>query len=151
MHAGDSRGYLYRNNELKQITTDHTIAQRLIESGAMEENDAAIATWRHVLWNCVGGGERVRPEALRLTIQRDDTILLCSDGLTIMLSDQEIQVILASQETSKAKVRNLLERANQAGGRDNITAVVCRIEALDKCGEDQAEMTPHDLATTIRG
>ena len=71
---------------LEQLTTDHTIAQKMLDAGALSEDDAAISRWRHVLWNCVGGGdERVRPEAILSRLEVGDTVLLCSDGLTGMV------------------------------------------------------------------
>ncbi|WP_372718254.1 PP2C family serine/threonine-protein phosphatase [Novipirellula sp.] len=133
VHAGDSRCYLLRDQKLKQLTTDHTVAQQLIDAGALRESDAAIQQWRHVLWNCVGGGnQEVRPEAVRCTLQTGDVLLLCSDGLTGMVDDDRITTILVDNENSQTCVAKLIEAANAEGGEDNISAIVCRINHIDE-------------------
>ncbi len=138
IHAGDSRCYLLRDNDLMQLTTDHTIAQQLIDSGEMAAEDAAVAHWRHVLWNCVGGDRQVRPEAVRCHLKPHDIVILCSDGLTGMIDDSEIVSIVTSSTTSQQATTRLIEAANAAGGHDNVTAVVCRIGQPDHCDESTA-------------
>ena len=135
VHAGDSRCYLLRDDELKQLTTDHTIAQQLIDSGGLPADDAVISHWRHVLWNCVGGEHQVRPEVIRCQLRSNDVVILCSDGLTGMIDDWEIAAIVQSSNTSEQATSRLIEAANAAGGHDNITAVVCRIGKNDDCEE----------------
>ncbi|GAA5510384.1 PP2C family protein-serine/threonine phosphatase [Novipirellula caenicola] len=133
VHAGDSRCYLLRDKTLKQLTTDHTVAQQLIDAGALRESDEAIQQWRHVLWNCVGGGNQaVRPEAVRCQLRTGDVLLLCSDGLTGMLDDDRIASILTANKDSKTSVKKLIDAANVAGGEDNISAIVCRINQIDE-------------------
>lgn len=128
VHAGDSRCYLYRDEKLEQLTTDHTVAQQMLESGAITEEEAAVSRWRNVLWNCVGGGDKqVRPEAVLSRLKIGDTVLLCSDGLNGMLSDELIATVLSNNLPSSDCVKELIQSAKQAGGNDNITAVVCRI------------------------
>ncbi|MEO8269753.1 MAG: protein phosphatase 2C domain-containing protein [Aureliella sp.] len=145
IHAGDSRCYLLRDNELIQLTTDHTIAQQLIDSGGLAADDAAVAHWRHVLWNCVGGDRQVRPEALRCPLKPNDIVILCSDGLTGMIDDSQIVSIVKSSNTSKQATARLIDAANSAGGHDNVTAIVCRIGRPDHCdessGADSARFT----------
>lgn len=132
VHAGDSRCYLLRNGELRQLTTDHTIAQQLIDSGGMSPDDEGLMRWRHVLWNCVGGGDKiVCPEAFRCLLQPGDKVLLCSDGLTTMLDDAKISSILQSTKDSRAAVLQLLKQANGAGGEDNITVIVGSVREGD--------------------
>ena len=128
VHAGDSRCYLFRGNHLVQLTTDHTIAQQLVDSGQIEPENPNLKRWRHILWNCVGGDQQVQPEAVRCSLQPGDQLLLCSDGLTGMLKDSDIQQILASSETNKDKANQLIEAANLAGGKDNITAIVAAFD-----------------------
>ncbi len=128
VHAGDSRCYLHRAGTLRRLTTDHTIAQQLIDSGAPVADEAYLAKWRHVLWNCVGGNDRqVRPEVVRSELEEGDVVLLCSDGLTNMLEDAEIAAILSTAATSQAATVELIQAANRAGGEDNISAIVCRV------------------------
>ncbi len=136
VHAGDSRCYLLRDGTLKQLTTDHTIAQQLIDSGGMSPDDEALKSWRHVLWNCVGGGDqRVRPEAMRCRLQYDDVLLLCSDGLTGMVDDAQIAKTIAKANSSELATRRLIDAANQAGGQDNISVVVCRVIRPADCSQ----------------
>ncbi len=147
VHAGDSRCYLLRDKSLKQLTTDHTVAQQLIDAGALKESDDAIQQWRHVLWNCVGGGNQaVRPEAVRCTLQTGDILLLCSDGLTGMLDDDQITSILMANKDSEKSVAKLIQAANDRGGEDNISAIVCRINEVEDCGDTDA---PINLDTTV--
>lgn len=149
VHAGDSRCYLLRDNELEQLTTDHTIAQQLIDSGEFPANDAAISQWRHVLWNCVGGEHEVRPEAIRCQLRSNDVVILCSDGLSSMIEDWEILAIVKSSKTSKQATTRLIEAANSAGGDDNITAVVCRIGQFDDCDQEGKLGHSNALAETL--
>ena len=129
VHAGDSRCYLQRSGTLRLLTTDHTIAQQLIDSGTMMCDEACLAKWRHVLWNCVGGSDRqVRPEVVRADLEEGDVVLLCSDGLTSMIDDAEIAAIITAAATSQAATQQLIEAANRAGGNDNISAIVCRVQ-----------------------
>jgi len=140
VHAGDSRCYLLRGGELKQLTTDHTIAQQLVDSGGMTPDDAALSNWRHVLWNCVGGGdEQVRPEAVRCQLKHDDVIVLCSDGLTGMIDDSDIASIIDKSSSSKDATGRLIDAANKAGGKDNISVVVCRIVDPSGCDDQTAD------------
>jgi protein phosphatase len=127
VHAGDSRCYLLRDGELSQLTTDHTFAQRLLDEKAITPAQAATSRWRHVLWNCVGGGDnRVTTEVTKTMLKPSDAILLCSDGLTGMVSDAEIQTIMTSARSSRDAVDRLISAANDAGGVDNISVVVAR-------------------------
>tara|TARA_R110002049_G_scaffold305056_3_gene501144 strand:- start:98393 stop:99298 length:906 start_codon:yes stop_codon:yes gene_type:complete len=125
VHAGDSRAYLFRDGQLKQLTTDHTMAQRLVEDGALSQEDAETSRWRHVLWNCVGGCDNVvQPEVTKVNLREHDALLLCSDGLTGMVPDDEIVDVLSDQTSCREKAEALVQKANAAGGNDNITVVV---------------------------
>lgn len=129
VHAGDSRCYLHRAGILRRLTTDHTIAQQLIDSGRLMCDEAFLAKWRHVLWNCVGGSDRlVRPEVVRADLEEGDVVLLCSDGLTGMIDDAQIAAIISAATTSQVATQQLIEAANRAGGTDNISAIVCRVQ-----------------------
>ncbi|MBB3210486.1 protein phosphatase [Rhodopirellula rubra] len=129
IHAGDSRCYVLRDQKLQQITKDHTIAQRMVDEEVLTQKQADDSPFSHVLWNCVGGGDHpVRPEVVRFTLRSGDRILLCSDGLHGMLDQAAIHSIMGDGNESKTTVDHLIRHANNAGGRDNITAVVatCR-------------------------
>ncbi len=144
VHAGDSRCYLFREQRLTQLTTDHTIAQQMLDAGVLSEDDAALSRWRHVLWNCVGGGdERVRPEAIISRLEVGDVVLLCSDGLTGMVNDQVIASILSGSRSSDDAVARLIDAAKASGGKDNISVVVYRIldQVQDECADDSYKAT----------
>lgn len=121
-HAGDSRLYLYRDGQLVQVTTDHTVGQALRDQGALGD---APSRFDHILVNVVGGGrERVEAEAHRLTLEPGDRVLLCSDGLTGHVSDAVIADSLATATSSAAACEHLVEEAKAGGGHDNVTVVV---------------------------
>jgi protein phosphatase len=127
VHAGDSRCYLQRGGRLEQITKDHTVAQQLVDKGAMSPEEAHESRWSHVLWNCVGGGaHELRPDVYKATMHAGDTLLLCSDGLTAGLSPEEILQLLGRGASAEQTCRDLVEAANARGGRDNVTVVVAR-------------------------
>lgn len=121
-HAGDSRLYLFRQDEIVQITTDHTVGQALRESGAI---GAEPSRFDHILVNVVGGGgDSVRTEAHGLRLESGDRVLLCSDGLTGHVSDGMIAHELRTAETSTKACESLIEAAKAGGGLDNITVIV---------------------------
>ena len=127
VHAGDSRCYLYRDGELRQLTTDHTFAQSLVDDGTLSKHEAETSRWRHVLWNCVGGSDKaVQPEVCKVDLRESDSVLLCSDGLTGMVGDDQIKQVLEQHDRAGAAVEQLVRLANDAGGKDNITIVLGR-------------------------
>ncbi len=139
-HVGDSRCYLFRDGELAQLTQDHTIAGQLLSEGAITADQAAQHSMRNVVTNAVGGGRRgVEPEVHKHGIAAGDLILLCSDGLTEMLSDEEIAEILAEDGSPEHACRQLVDEANARGGADNITVVIARVEEMDRQQAEQAE------------
>lgn len=143
VHAGDSRCYLLRQNRLEQVTTDHTVAQRLVDSGLLPPEGAESSRWSHVLWNCVGGGSsELTTEVYKATLHLGDTLLLCTDGLTGGLSDEQVRAILTRGHSAEETCRRLVAAANEAGGSDNITVVVARF--LDS----QQAQADHEVSRT---
>jgi serine/threonine protein phosphatase PrpC len=125
VHAGDSRCYLLRGERLEQVTTDHTMAQRLVESGALRPEEAQESRWSHLLWNCIGGGRHeLTADVYRVTLHVGDSLLLCTDGLTQVASDEQILQLLRQKRLAEETCRELVEAANEAGGPDNVTVVV---------------------------
>ncbi|MFO0917255.1 MAG: protein phosphatase 2C domain-containing protein [Planctomycetaceae bacterium] len=127
VHLGDSRAYLLRNGALERLTRDQTIAQEMQEAGMLTAEQAAQHQLRHVLTGVLSaGGKKLPVEFRNLTLRDGDQILLCSDGLTEMISEEEIVAVLqrpgSAMETSQALVVHALE----AGGKDNVTAVLAR-------------------------
>lgn len=127
IHAGDSRCYLFRAGRLEQITTDHTLAQKMVEAGMISAEQAAHSRYSHVLWNAIGGSaDKLSPEAHQCELQADDVLLLCTDGLTNEVDDSSIAAVLSEPLSAAEVCQRLVAAANQAGGRDNITALVAR-------------------------
>jgi protein phosphatase len=121
-HVGDSRLYLFQKNKLKQITTDHTFVQDLIDDGTLSQHDADQHPLRNMLDQCVGC-EYMIPDHGSFTVQPGDKMLLCSDGLTRHVPDDKIKAILSNSNARKAS-EQLVSLALEAGGIDNVTAVV---------------------------
>jgi protein phosphatase len=122
-HVGDSRCYLLRSGTLSCLTTDHTLAQQLSELGV----EPIHSSWHHLLWNSLGGSDAPTPQTTKVTLDPSDTLLLCSDGLTKHVSDAEIATVLASGQTPATLCSDLIARANERGGSDNVTVVVARL------------------------
>jgi protein phosphatase len=123
-HVGDSRAYLYYNQELKQITRDHSVVDKLVELGQISAEAAAVHPQRNVLYRAVGQGEQLEIDIHLLDLPVSSRLVLCSDGLWGMLPDSVIQAILASASTPQDACHALIAAANDAGGRDNITVIV---------------------------
>lgn len=123
-HLGDSRAYLLKDNTLQRLTNDHNVANLLVENGSINPEDARVHPMKHMLTNYVGmkGGES--PEVRIVSIEPGNRILLCTDGLTGMLPEKEIEGILRVEQNKKIAVKKLIDGANEAGGHDNITALL---------------------------
>jgi protein phosphatase len=125
VHVGDSRAYLVRGGTVRKITHDHTIAQVLVDGGVMSPEQAQQARSRHVLTNVLGGpSQGVAGEVHTLTLHDRDQLLLCTDGLTDMITEAEITQILNQHPQPDDACQVLLDAALEQGGRDNITVLV---------------------------
>jgi protein phosphatase len=128
-HVGDSRAYLSRGGRLERLTRDHTMAERLREEGLIGRRQK-VPSWESVLWNALGpSGEEAQLEERHERLEPGDRLLLCSDGLTRHLQDDELAKRLAQRTGSQELSDELVAAANRAGGEDNITAVVARAPA----------------------
>ena len=125
-HVGDSRVYLYRNVDLTGITRDHSVVQRRLDAGLISPAQARIARDRHVVTRAVGAEPTLRPDVGALDMEDGDLLLLCSDGLTEHLEDDEIARHLAETSDLDEAADRLIEAANDAGGSDNVTVVLVR-------------------------
>ncbi len=125
LQVGDSRCYILRGDELTQITRDQTIAQELIDSGALTQTVANKTRWAHVLSSAIGG-EQAAPVVTRVTRDWGNVVLLCSDGLTKHVSDEQIRRRLASITDARTTCQELIQDALDDGGTDNITVIVGR-------------------------
>lgn len=138
-HAGDSRCYLCRQGTIYRLTRDHTIVEEMVRQGCLSPDEAAEHRWRHVITNAVGGNTpAVKVEVHKVRLEEGDRVLLCSDGLTEMVPDDEINCILQTAADPEQGCRRLVAEANKAGGKDNITVVIAhfgapiKIEAVEQ-------------------
>ncbi len=124
VQVGDSRAYLLRDGRLQLLTRDQTMADQLVESGALRPEDVATFPYRHVLVQAVGTRSTIEPIASEARLHRGDRILLCSDGLHGPVPDQEIARILGGTTDINRVAHGLIQAALAAGGPDNVTVVV---------------------------
>jgi len=126
-HAGDSRIYLFHEGQLRRLTRDHTLVERMVEAGELTAEQARVHPLRNVISRCLGTEPAVQPEIRRATWNQGDWVLLCSDGLTGMVEDEEIAQVLSDQEALPGVLcRRLIDLANERGGWDNISVVLAR-------------------------
>lgn len=123
-HVGDSRAYLLRGGELRRLTDDHSWVAEQVRLGFLTEEEARHHQWKSVVSNALGGEERVRLELFGMLLRAGDRLLLCSDGLSGVVDGPALEGLLARQDDPDQLVRVLINAANDAGGPDNITAVV---------------------------
>jgi protein phosphatase len=129
VHAGDSRAYLFRDGQLEQLTTDHTLVQVLIDGGAISPEDAKHHARRHVVTNVIGGPcMGVHADIHKLSLRDGDVLLFCTDGLTEPVNDVSIAEVLNQHSDPQDACTRLVDLALSAGGPDNVTAVVVRYQ-----------------------
>ena len=123
-HVGDSRAYLFRAGELSLLTEDHTLVHKMVVEGEITEEEAETHPHRSILTRALGVDAAVQVDESDVEVAGGDRILLCSDGLTGMVSDEQIREILGRNPDPQPAVDELVKEANRAGGIDNITAVI---------------------------
>ncbi len=124
-HVGDSRAYRFRSGTLTPLTKDHTLIEKYLERGILTAESAKTHPERHVLTRALGVGSTVKPTITAFPILPEDLVLLCSDGLTKMLEDEDIRTEFAAGELDPTQVCNrLVTAAIDRGGEDNVTVVV---------------------------
>jgi protein phosphatase len=132
-HAGDSRAYLFRKGELRQLTRDHTVAQKLADQGEIPQEAVSKHRMRHILTNVLGGHDGpIVTELQQLQLMQDDRLMLCSDGLTDMVNDADIADVLGDIQSPQEACKKLLNLALDAGGKDNVTIVIARYAFPEK-------------------
>ncbi len=125
-HVGDSRCYRYRGGVLEQLTRDHSLVDEQVKLGQLTREEADRSPLRNVITRAVGSQRSVSTEISEIETEAGDLFLLCSDGLTRELADGRIQTLLQETEDLDAICKHLIDAANDAGGRDNVTCVVVR-------------------------
>jgi len=131
-HVGDSRAYLLRANVLEQLTADHSLVAEQVRHGLMTSQQAAANELQSVLTRALGMDAKVEIDADEIELLPKDSLLLCSDGLTRMVSETEIAGILEQAPNSQMAAERLVQRANECGGHDNITVIVIRDSGRSK-------------------
>jgi protein phosphatase len=126
-HVGDSRTYLFRNSELRQLTRDHSLVQDQVDQGLITREEARRHRLRNVILRAVGTKEDLAVDLVRGRVFPGDLFLLCSDGLTDMVEDWMIVRVLSRKTTILEKADQLIELANRAGGNDNVTVVLSEV------------------------
>lgn len=127
-HVGDSRIYLIRDNKIKRLTRDHSIIEEQIDQGLITEKQVPNSGVKNIITRCLGYESQVQVDVNELELENDDKLLLCSDGLTNMVSDEEILDILNTKEKLATICDKLIETANRKGGKDNITVVLAHCQ-----------------------
>ncbi|MDB5391777.1 MAG: protein phosphatase 1 [Planctomycetaceae bacterium] len=149
LHAGDSRCYRYRNQEISRVTTDHTMAQQMVDAGTLAPEEMAASPWAHYVWNAVGGSDRTLiPELKVVDLILGDVLLLCSDGLTKHVPDIRIARVLESSKTADEACQRLIQDACDAGGTDNVTVVIAKFKPEHHSNHLKAEAATVPLSAT---
>jgi protein phosphatase len=142
-HVGDSRAYRLRGGKLEQLTRDHSLVEEMRRKGQITDAQAEDHPQRSIITRALGPEPEVEPDVQTVPAVAGDVFLICSDGLTTMLGEEQIAKLLAGASSMSAAVRALVDEANRAGGRDNITALAFRLE------DAAAPQQSHEDATLI--
>ena len=140
-HVGDSRAYRVRDGQLDQLTDDHSLVGELMRSGKLSPEEAESHPQRSVITRALGTEPDIDVDTFTVEVEQDDLFLLCSDGLTDMVSDREILALLQGSDTWRPRRGALIEAANAGGGEDNITVVLFRVDEAAEAGDGDEEDT----------
>ncbi|HSF99481.1 MAG TPA: Stp1/IreP family PP2C-type Ser/Thr phosphatase [Vicinamibacterales bacterium] len=127
-HVGDSRVYLYRDGELKQVTEDHSWVSEQVRAGILSDADARRHPWRNVVTRALSGGDDPDVEVADIELAAGDRLLICSDGLSGVVTTERMQEIVAAGQELEETCRALIAAANDAGGPDNITVAMLQVD-----------------------
>lgn len=140
-HVGDSRAYLFREGKLERLTQDHSLVEELVRQQKLTPEQAAGHPQRSIITRALGPEATVEVDTSTYPVRAGDILLLCSDGLTTMISEERVGEILGEAGSLDARAGALIDAANEAGGRDNITVVLFRLEESGEDGQaDQPTM-----------
>jgi protein phosphatase len=152
-HMGDSRAYRVRAGRLKQLTKDHSLIRLLLDSGDSTPEEAATHPARGRLTRNVGMEGEPLPQTQLLELKPGDLLLLCTDGLTGMLSDEQILSVLNEPDSVENRCQRLVDAANHAGGQDNVTVVLLSVEPVEKkskTGSFRATSGPISVSNDVK-
>lgn len=126
-HIGDSRAYLLKKNEFTQLTEDHSYVAELVKKGSISEKEAECHPQKNIITRAVGTAERITTDIIIEKIDENDTLLLCTDGLTNMVDDDGIKKILMTRKDLQKVCDDLVKKANKLGGNDNVTVMTVKL------------------------
>jgi protein phosphatase len=127
INVGDSRLYAYQDT-LRQVTVDHSLVEEMVQSGKIHKEDMRTHPNKNIITRALGTNRDVKADCFEIEVNEGDVLLLCSDGLSNMLEDEMIKKIIENhKQDMKAAAEKLVEAANEAGGKDNISVVLIRI------------------------
>lgn len=141
-HVGDSRTYIARGGQLHQLTEDHSLVQELVGLGELSPRQAKSYSHRNIITKAIGTEPFIEPALYKHSLQKNDLLLMCSDGLTDLLSDQEILNHLIQATTLEQKAASLIEDANRHGGNDNVTVILMEIDDPDSSISVEEKVNP---------
>jgi serine/threonine protein phosphatase PrpC len=151
-HVGDSRAYLLRGGNLKPLTEDHSLVAELVRSGDLTRDQAAEHPQKNLITRALGAEEEVDVDTTVLPVEAGDRILLCSDGLSDMVPEEQVSEILAdSPDDPETTARRLLSTALDAGGTDNVTVVVVDVKEQEVPREERKSGDTHEMPAVARG
>jgi PPM family protein phosphatase len=139
-HVGDSRAYRLRGEELERLTRDHSLVEEMRRKGQLTDEQAEDHPQRSIITRALGPERQVKVDIQTVPMRAGDVFLLCSDGLTTMVGEEQIAKVLKGATSMDAAVRTLVDEANRAGGRDNITAIALRLD--EAAAEQEREESP---------
>lgn len=131
-HVGDSRIYRLRKGKLEQMTKDHSLVSELVELGQIAEHQACDFVYKNIITRAIGTESSVEPTVKSVECFPEDTYLLCSDGLSDLLTSAEIEAIMKNQHLLSQSAKALVDRAKEKGGHDNITLVMVKIHETNE-------------------
>ncbi|MBQ3392107.1 MAG: Stp1/IreP family PP2C-type Ser/Thr phosphatase [Lachnospiraceae bacterium] len=135
-NVGDSRLYMFNEREIRQVTRDHSLVEEMVKAGTISRKQARTHPEKNVITRAIGAEDQLRVDLFRFPLRPGEKILMCTDGLTNMLTDEEILQILSGRTDYDEAAQALVESANRAGGKDNITVLIADPHPAGREGSD---------------
>lgn len=135
-NVGDSRAYVISNDEIRRVTKDHSYVQALIDEGQITEEEAREHPQKNVITKAVGIMESVEPDTMKLTLDTDESLLLCCDGVIAHLTDEDIHKIICNTNDPQNACQQIVDLANKRGGSDNISLIILSSKNDDMVSDD---------------
>jgi protein phosphatase len=137
-NVGDSRAYVISNDEIRRVTKDHSYVQALIDEGKITEEEAREHPQKNVITKAVGIMESVEPDTMKLTLDNDESLLLCCDGVIAHLPDEDIHKIICDADDPQNACQQIVDLANERGGTDNISLIILSPKNEDETIDESA-------------